>query len=56
MGVGVETSWLDGQDGGEVGDREVGEFLRGWREGRARGWRRREMRERWDEGRVGGWR
>lgn len=53
----VEGSWLDA--GGEVGEateREVGEFLRGYREGRVRVWRRREARERWDEGRVGGWR
>lgn len=80
VGLGVEGSWLDGNDhrheterGGGGGDdgirtgsgaegtgmmseREVADFLRGWREGRARVWRRREMRERWDEGRVGGWR
>ena len=50
----LEGSWLDGE--GEVGEREVGEFLKGYREGRGRVWRRREGRERWDEGRVGGWR
>ena len=51
---GLEESWLEG---GEVmGEREVGEFLKGFREGRGRVWRRREGRERWDEGRVGGWR
>ena len=50
--------WLDGGGGGNgvVGEREVEGFLRGWREGRQRGWGRREGRERWDEGRVGGWR
>ena len=56
---GLEGSWLDGHGdgpGGEVGEREVGDFLRGYREGRVRVWRRREGRERWDEGRVGGWR
>ena len=52
---GLEESWLEGE-GGEIGEREVGEFLRGFREGRGRVWRRREARERWDEGRVGGWR
>ncbi|KAM0803902.1 hypothetical protein BDR22DRAFT_923215 [Usnea florida] len=45
----LEEEWLGG-----VG--EVGDFLRGFREGRVRVWRRREGRERWDEGRVGGWR
>ena len=53
---GVEESWLEEGREEVVGEREVGEFLRGWREGRGRVWRRREMRERWDEGRVGGWR
>ena len=52
--VGLERSWLEGE--GEVGEREVVEFLRGFREGKGRVWRRREERERWDEGRVGGWR
>ncbi len=52
--LGLERSWLEGE--GEMGEREVGEFLRGYREGRVRVWRRREARERWDEGRVGGWR
>lgn len=51
---GLEQSWLEG--GGEVGEREVGEFLRDYREGRVKVCRRREARERWDEGRVGGWR
>lgn len=51
---GVEGSWVEGE--GEVGEREVTEFLRGFREGRGRVWRRREALERWDEGRVGGWR
>ena len=55
-----EGSWLDGsgRGGGDgvMGEREVEEWVRGWRDGRVRGWRRREERERWDEGRVGGWR
>lgn len=63
---GLEREWLEGSgsgsgsgSGGEgmvVGEREVGEFLRGYREGRVKVWRRKEARERWDEGRVGGWR
>lgn len=59
---GLEREWLEGSgsgSGGEgmvMGEREVGEFLRGYREGRVKVWRRREARERWDEGRVGGWR
>ena len=51
---GVEGSWLE--DGGEMGEREVETWLKGWREGRVKCWKRREWRERWDEGRVGGWR
>ncbi|KAL9128026.1 MAG: hypothetical protein Q9217_003220 [Psora testacea] len=50
----MESSWLD--ESGELGEREVGEWLKGWREGRVKVWKRREFRERWDEGRVGGWR
>ena len=50
----LEKSWLDGD--GVLDERGVAEFLKGYREGRGRVWRRREMRERWDEGRVGGWR
>ena len=50
----LERSWLDGD--GVADEREVLEFLRGYREGGGRVWKRREMRERWDEGRVGGWR
>lgn len=52
----VEESFLEGGGGERVGEREVGEFLKGWGEGRRVLVRRREMRERWDEGRVGGWR
>jgi len=53
--AGVEGSWLDG-DGKEVEalEREVVEFLKGYREGRVRVWRRREARDRWVAGRVGG--
>ena len=51
----LEDSFLE--DGGEgVGEREVGEFLKRFREERRGVGRRREERGRWDEGRVGGWR
>ena len=50
----LEESFLEGE--GRAGEREVGEFLKRWREGRKGGWLRRERKERWDEGRVGGWR
>lgn len=53
----VEEEWLEQGDGdGVASEREVGEFVRRFREGRIKVGRRREGRERWDEGRVGGWR
>lgn len=55
----LEESFLHDAPGGadgRVGEREVGEFLRRYREGRKAVGRRREERARWDEGRVGGWR
>ncbi|KAF2761935.1 hypothetical protein EJ05DRAFT_472884 [Pseudovirgaria hyperparasitica] len=51
---GLEESFLDEQ--GLASEREVGEFVRRYREGRKTAWLRRERKERWDEGRVGGWR
>lgn len=50
----LEESFLEGE--GRAGEREVGEFLKRYREGRKVVWVRRERKERWDEGRVGGWR
>jgi hypothetical protein len=50
----MEESFLEGD--GMASDREVGEFLRGYRDGRKVYWKRVEGKERWDEGRVGGWR
>lgn len=50
----VEGSFLEG--GGEVSEREVGEWVRRVREGNRRLEGLREGRRRWDEGRVGGWR
>ncbi|MCJ1299603.1 hypothetical protein MMC08_002395 [Hypocenomyce scalaris] len=50
----LEESFLEGE--GRAGEREVGEFVKRFREGRKGVWIRRERKERWDEGRVGGWR
>lgn len=52
--VALEESFLEGE--GRAAEREVGEFLRRFREGRKLAVLRAERRERWDEGRVGGWR
>lgn len=55
----MEGSWFESATegaGGRGEEREVGEMVRRFREGRVRVARRREGRERWDEGRVGGWR
>jgi hypothetical protein len=51
---GMEESFLEGD--GRAGERELGDFVRRFREGRGLAGRRREGRQRWDEGRVGGWR
>lgn len=57
---GMEERFLEGGgeegEGRKVGERELGDFVRRWREGRVLVCRRREGRQRWDEGRVGGWR
>ncbi|MCJ1385050.1 hypothetical protein MMC17_008168 [Xylographa soralifera] len=50
----VEESFLEGE--GRAGERETGEMVKRWREGRRVLEVRRERRERWEEGRVGGWR
>ena len=52
--VALEETFLE--EGGRAGEREVGEFVKRFREGRKGVWLRRERKERWDEGRVGGWR
>ena len=57
----MEGGWLDGNSkgegqGGAAEEREVEEWVRGYKEERVKWWKRREWRERWDEGRVGGWR
>ncbi|MCJ1292186.1 hypothetical protein MMC34_003736 [Xylographa carneopallida] len=50
----LEESFLEGE--GRAGEREVGQVVKRWREGRRVLEVRRERRERWEEGRVGGWR
>ncbi len=52
--VALEESFLEGEEG--MGEREVGEFLKRFREGKKVERLRRERKARWDEGRVGGWR
>ena len=58
----LEESFLAGEGGGGDGDgkvaseREVAEWVRGYREAKKLAYLRRERKERWDEGRVGGWR
>ncbi|KAK0754040.1 hypothetical protein B0T18DRAFT_424482 [Schizothecium vesticola] len=54
----MEESFLDGGDGEGTAatEREVGEWVRRYREARRVYYERKERRERWDEGRVGGWR
>jgi hypothetical protein len=49
----LEESFMGGD--GKATDKEVAEFLKGYREGKKRWYLRREKKERWDEGRVGGW-
>lgn len=54
LSKGLEESFLGGD--GRAGEREVGDFVRRFREARTVVGRRGEERARWDEGRVGGWR
>lgn len=60
----MEDSFLDGGSGG-VGqgkggelltEREVAEWVKGYRDAKVLYYLRQERKERWDEGRVGGWR
>lgn len=56
----LEESFLAGESGGDgdkvASEREVGEWVRSYREAKKLAYLRRERKERWDEGRVGGWR
>ncbi|KAK4197736.1 hypothetical protein QBC40DRAFT_350737 [Triangularia verruculosa] len=53
----LEESFLEGEgDGGLATEREVGDWIRRYREAKKLYYLRQERRERWDEGRVGGWR
>ncbi|KXX75430.1 Vacuolar protein sorting-associated protein 37C [Madurella mycetomatis] len=53
----LEESFLEGEgDGALATEREVGEWVRRYREAKKLYYLRQERKERWDEGRVGGWR
>ena len=53
----LEESFLDGAgDGTLATEREVGDWVRRYREAKKLYYLRQERKERWDEGRVGGWR
>ena len=53
----MEESFVDGDVvTGKRTEREIQEWVKGYREERKRYYGRREKKERWDEGRVGGWR
>ena len=53
----LEESFLEGGEGeGASSEREVGDWVRRYREARVLYYLRQERKERWDEGRVGGWR
>ncbi|KAK4250873.1 hypothetical protein C7999DRAFT_38238 [Corynascus novoguineensis] len=53
----LEESFLEAQgDGGPATEREVGDWVRRYREAKKLYYLRQERKERWDEGRVGGWR
>lgn len=50
----LEESFMEGE--GETTEREVGDWIRRYREAKVLLYLRQERKERWDEGRVGGWR
>lgn len=53
----LEESFLEGEGhGGLVTEREVGDWVRRYREAKKLYYLRQERKARWDEGRVGGWR
>ncbi len=53
----LEESFLEGEgDGALATEREVGDWVRRYREAKKLYYLRQERKERWDEGRVGGWR
>ena len=55
-GAGQGAGGGDGDGGGEATEREVGEWVRRYREAKKLYYLRLERKQRWDEGRVGGWR
>jgi len=55
--VALEESFLEGSgDGSQATEREVGDWVRRYREAKKLYYQRQERKDRWDEGRVGGWR
>jgi hypothetical protein len=52
----LEESFLEGDGVGKSSEREVQEWVRGYREARKVFHERNEKKGRWEEGRVGGWR
>ncbi|KAK4044587.1 hypothetical protein C8A01DRAFT_42767 [Parachaetomium inaequale] len=53
----LEESFLEGEgDGALATEREVGDWVRRYREAKKLYYLRQERKERWDQGRVGGWR
>ncbi|KAI9644513.1 hypothetical protein NHQ30_006534 [Ciborinia camelliae] len=50
----MEESFLEAQD--VLGERDVLDWVRRFRDSKGVFYRRREWKDRWDEGRVGGWR
>lgn len=53
----LEESFLEGKgDGALATEKEVGDWIRRYREAKKLYYLRQERKERWDEGRVGGWR
>lgn len=57
----LEESFLESGGGGDrdeelATEREVGEWVRRYRESKKTFYLRKERKGRWDEGRVGGWR
>lgn len=51
----MEDSFLEG-DGEVATEKEVTDWVKGYRQSKKLYYSRRERKDRWDEGRVGGWR
>lgn len=53
---GGSGGWDGDRDGDVASEREVGDWVRRYRESKKLYYLRKERKDRWDEGRVGGWR